>query len=441
MVGTVNEQKLRGMKPGGGKLTESLPGRGMGSLIFKRQSESPPMAFYRYRLEGKDCLIKIGVCKLNARGVGLTLPEIRERARELAKVAVDHGDVRAHLQDLENLAELARIEREREIQALRVQGSFEELFREYIEGRRGKVRDDQVREYERILKVDLLDAHPQVLALRASEIRPQHIRQVLETIWNRGATRQADKVRSFLRAAFQYGMTAEHSLGRSSSKNYSIDSNPVDAVLVPSTSKPGTRALSDTELKHFWSTITETDGIGPVISRLFQFVIALGGQRIEQVAREPWSSYDKEKRLLRVVDRKGRGEIERVHLVPLTDRAIELLEQIEPITGGFEWPWSSYGKTPFATTSFSHAIRDWLASKHGKINDEQIPHFTPRDLRRTCAQLMQRYGVENQISDLLQSHGQTGVVGQHYRNNPEAYLPEKLKAMAGFEAALSKVLG
>jgi len=314
MVGTVNEQKLRGMKPGGGKLTESLPGRGMGSLIFKRQSESPPMAFYRYRLEGKDCLIKIGVCKLNARGVGLTLPEIRERARELAKVAVDHGDVRAHLQDLENQAELARIEREREIQALRVQGSFEELFREYIEGRRGKVRDDQVREYERILKVDLLDAHPQVLALRASEIRPQHIRQVLETIWNRGATRQADKVRSFLRAAFQYGMTAEHSLGRSSSKNYSIDSNPVDAVLVPSTSKPGTRALSDTELKHFWSTITETDGIGPVISRLFQFVIALGGQRIEQVAREPWSSYDKEKRLLRVVDRKGRGEIERVHL-------------------------------------------------------------------------------------------------------------------------------
>ena len=52
MVGTVNEQKIRGMKPGGGKLTESLPGRGMGSLIFKRQSESPPMAFYRYRLEG-----------------------------------------------------------------------------------------------------------------------------------------------------------------------------------------------------------------------------------------------------------------------------------------------------------------------------------------------------------------------------------------------------
>lgn len=71
-------------------------------------------------------------------GVGLTLPEIRERARELAKVAVDHGDVRAHLQDLENQAELARIEREREIQALRVQGSFEELFREYIEDRRGR---------------------------------------------------------------------------------------------------------------------------------------------------------------------------------------------------------------------------------------------------------------------------------------------------------------
>lgn len=440
MVGAVNEQKLRGMKPGGGKLTESLHGRGMGSLIFKRQSESPPMAFYRYRLDGKDCLIKIGVCKLNARDVGFSLPEIRERARELAKIAVEHGDVRVHLQDLENQDQLARIEREREIHALHAQGSFEELFREYIEGRRGRVRVDQIREYERILKVDLLEGHPQVLALRASEVRPQHIRQVLETIWSRGATRQADKVRSFLRAAFQYGMTAEHSLGRSSSKNYSIESNPVDAVLVPSTSRPGTRALSDAELKHFWSTITDTDGIGPVISRLFQFVIALGGQRIEQVAREPWSSYDQERRILRLVDRKGRGEIERVHIVPLSDRALELLEQIQPISGGFDWPWTSYGKKPFATTSFAHVIRDWLDSTNGMINHEQIPHFTPRDLRRTCAQLMQRNGVEDRLSDLLQSHGQTGVVGQHYRNNPEAYLPEKIKAISAFETALSQVL-
>lgn len=440
MGGTVNEQKLRGMKPGGGKLTESLPGRGMGSLIFKRQSESPPMAFYRYRLDGKDCLIKIGVCKLGPRAVGLPLPEIRDRARELAKVAIEHGDVRAHLQDLENQAELERIAREKEIHALRVQGSFEELFREYIEDRRGRVRDDQISEFERILKVDLLEAHPQILAVRASEVRPQHIRQVLETIWNRGATRQAEKVRSFLRAAFQFGMIAEHSLGRSSTKNYSIESNPVDAVLVPSQSNPRTRALTDSELKQFWWTITQTDGIGPVVSRLFQFVLALGGQRIEQVAREPWTSYDMERRILRLIDKKGRGESERIHLVPLTDRAMEILGQVESITGNFPWPWTSYGKKPFATTTFAHVISDWLESKNGKLADTRIPHFTPRDLRRTCAQLMQRSGVNDELSDLLQSHGQTGVVAQHYRNNPEAYLPEKKKAIKAFDKALSKAI-
>lgn len=440
MVGTVNEQKLRGMKPGGGKLTESLPGRGMGSLVFKRQSESPPMAFYRYRLDGKDCLIKIGVCKLGPRTVGLPLPEIRDRARELAKVAIEHGDVRAHLQDLENQAELQRIAREKEIHALRVQGSFEELFREYIEDRRGRVRDDQISEYERILKVDLLEAHPQILAIRASEVRPQHIRQVLETIWNRGSTRQAEKVRSFLRAAFQFGMIAEHSLGRSSTKNYSIESNPVDAVLVPSQSNPRTRALTDAELKQFWGTITQTEGIGPVVSRLFQFVLALGGQRIEQVAREPWASYDMERRILRLIDKKGRGESERIHLVPLTDRAMEILGQVESITGNFQWPWTSYGKKPFATTTFAHVISDWLESKNGKLAGTQIPHFTPRDLRRTCAQLMQRSGIKDELSDLLQSHGRTGVVAQHYRNNPEAYLPEKTKAVKAFDKALSKAI-
>ncbi|GAB3376303.1 site-specific integrase [Azotobacter armeniacus] len=66
--------------------------------------------------------------------------------------------------------------------------------------------------------------------------------------------------------------------------------------------------------------------------------------------------------------------------------------------------------------------------------------FSPRDLRRTCAQLMQRHGVSNDLSDLLQAHGQTGVVGKHYRNNPEAALPEKRRAIELFDKALAMVL-
>jgi integrase len=448
MASVINDQKLKGMQPEGAPLTESLPGRGMGAILFKRPGEAPPSAYFRYRRDGKSYLVKIGSCKTGARGAGLTLPQIRERAWELAKVAYEHGDVKAHLAFLEKQAEaerhaselaLAEQVRLRAIEAAR--GSLSELFNDYIDSRRGTVRESQVAELERVLRVELEEANPDVAEMKARDVRPGHIRQILLPIWDRGSKGMADKVRAYLHAAYQYGLTAEHSLSRTSRKSFALELNPVALLPKEHKATAQTRVLSDAELKHFWQTITQTDEVGPVMARLLKFVIATGGQRIDQVSREPWTSYDSEKRTLRLIDAKGRGGVRRVHLIPLSNRAIELLEEVEPLTGRHDFIWTTTGKKPIATTSPSHAVRDWLASKHGKINDEQIPHFTPRDLRRTCAQLMQRYGVENQISDLLQSHGQTGVVGQHYRNNPEAYLPEKLKAMAGFEAALSKVLG
>ncbi|MBN0287727.1 hypothetical protein JTM74_33145, partial [Pseudomonas aeruginosa] len=53
---------------------------------------------------------------------------------------------------------------------------------------------------------------------------------------------------------------------------------------------------------------------------------------------------------------------------------------------------------------------------------------------------MQRHGVPDEQSDLLQSHGQSGVVGRHYRNSPEAYLPMKVQAMEAFDRALNTVI-
>ena len=69
-----------------------------------------------------------------------------------------------------------------------------------------------------------------------------------------------------------------------------------------------------------------------------------------------------------------------------------------------------------------------------------MPTFSPRDLRRTCTQLMQKHGVDDRLSDLLQAHGQAGVVTKHYRNNPQAALPEKWRAIQQFDRALSCVL-
>ncbi len=53
---------------------------------------------------------------------------------------------------------------------------------------------------------------------------------------------------------------------------------------------------------------------------------------------------------------------------------------------------------------------------------------------------MQRHGIKDFDSDALQSHGQTGVVEVHYRNNPEAKLPQVRPTMDAFDAALGCLL-
>ena len=85
-------------------------------------------------------------------------------------------------------------------------------------------------------------------------------------------------------------------------------------------------------------------------------------------------------------------------------------------------------------------MSEWLATDHAKMNGQPIPKFSPRDIRRTCTQFMQRNGIKDFDSDALQSHGQTGVVVTHYRNNPEAKLPQMRPTMEAFDAALSRLL-
>lgn len=54
----------------------------------------------------------------------------------------------------------------------------------------------------------------------------------------------------------------------------SLEINPAAMVRVDKVSAPVERALSDSELKQFWKTVEDTDGIGPVMTLLFKSVIS-----------------------------------------------------------------------------------------------------------------------------------------------------------------------
>lgn len=446
---TVNDQKIKGLQPKAPPMVESLPGRGNGAMVFKRPNANPPVCYYRYHVEGKQRLIKLGAYRRTPRELGFSLPELREMASEYARIAAAHGDVKAYLekqreQENEQLKaqEQAATERQRLEEIEASHGTFKELFSDYITSRREKATEGVVKELERIYEVDLLQAHPNLMGLQAREIRPDHILAILSSIWKRGAKVQADRVRSFLVAAFNYGMQAEYAVGRAVDRVYGLSGNPASAVAVDKVSAPGERALSEAELQQFWKTIVLTPGVGPVISQLLRFVIATGGQRVFNLCQTTWSDYDIDACTVRLQHRKGRGgqTMSRPHLVPLTSRALETLETAITLNSVYPWPWTTTGKQHLSISTPTNAIQKWLRSEHAIVDGQKIPPFTARDLRRTCTQIMQRHGISDSSSDLLQAHGQTGVANRHYRNNPEAALPEKRRAINEFDRALTKII-
>ena len=124
----------------------------------------------------------------------------------------------------------------------------------------------------------------------------------------------------------------------------------------------------------------------------------------------------------------------------MTSRMVGILKAVHLHSGQNTWPWSTSARAPIDIASPASAVRYFLKSEHAFIDGVKIPDFTPRDLRRTCTQLMQAAGVPDIEADRLQSHGVAGVTGTHYRNNPELYLPEKRRALDKFDEVLGKIL-
>lgn len=442
----ITDMQVRNLK---GKISEPADKdqkRGFGTLLFERRPSGVIEAYYRQRVDGVEVRLKLGVYKRDIRSAGFSVAELRSKANECAEIAAKHGNVKAYIEKQEATAAAEQAERQRLVEIEASRGSLGDLFLDYIESRRGKATPGVIKELERLYQANMLKPHPAIMTMKARDIRPDHILDILNPIWERGAKVQADRMRSFLVAAFNHGLRAENAVGRANAKSYSLESNPAAVVAVEKVSAPVERALSDAELRQFWETIESTEGVGPVMALLFKFVIATGGQRIFNVCQTTWDDYDLIAGTVRLVHRKGRkdagaGASERPHLVPLTPRAVEILERVREINGCHPWPWTTTGKQHIVVSSPRHAVADWLISSHAIIDERQTPSFSPRDLRRTCAQLMQRHGVSDSLSDLLQAHGQTGVVGRHYRNNPEAALPEKRRAIELFDRALATVLG
>ena len=434
------------------RLSEKVGGRGDGTLLFEKRKSGSIEAYYKYKHQGKEAKVKIGLYKATKNRHGYKLGECRAKARKLSDLRKESGgDLKGHLATQERKQKQERLEEKQRLEAEALKGSFSELVSAYVEDqeRQGKSSAHQTRQ---ALERNVIKAYPQIAIKKAKDVTPDDIVVILAAIHNRGSEAESVRVRAIISACFSFGMKGDFDPTRVGKKRFYIQYNPVAATKKNTHAVGvGERVLSHKEVKRLWNNIFNVHRVGVVMGCFIRFMVATGGQRPLQLARARWEDYDFTRNCVTLTDQKGKKGTIKIHVVPLTARALSILEEVRPLTGHYLWPFCSGVRsrkaatkgqlTPYSEDSFKNGFRRYnnMLKEQAEAEGRPVPEwFTARDIRRTIKNILIDAGVSREQRNLLQSHGQTGVDIKHYDRHE--HLPEKRKSMRSYDAFLGKIL-
>jgi integrase len=418
--------------------SEKVAGRGAGVLLLVGRGNSVT-GYYRYTAPDRSR----PWIELGSIGKDITLAEARARCAELAALKTEHPCLKEWLESESLHQQETLIEEKRQRDRDALTGTFKELLNDYLGKMKAQSQPSEV-QARNILENEVITPFPALMEKKAREIEPADVSRVLKRVSDRKAYSYRNRVRAYLHAAFVYALKHEFNETRVSGKLYGLTTNPVAAIpVLENVEKTGERTLTVGELRQLFLHLHKVKNVSPMMADFIRFLILSAGQRPLQVLRVPWADYDLEQGTILIEDTKGRGgkRHARLHLVPLSDAAIDILLRTREITGDFQWPFTSTGKNHLHIGSIKNVMSRFLNSPYAVVDGEQIPHFTARDLRRTCKHIMIRAGIRRDLRNLLQNHGMTGVDVKNYGSDPYAYLPDKRQAMAQYTVALNVILG
>jgi integrase len=207
-----------------------------------------------------------------------------------------------------------------------------------------------------------------------------------------------------------------------------IEINPMLKIASARHGKPSARdrILEDKEIRAFWSACDELGWpFGPIGKLLL-----LTGQRAGQVGGLQWPELGElQERVWTLPSERTKNHL--VHLVPLPDPVIEIIEALPRLDGDLVF--SLNGK--IAVTGFAYA-----KEKLDSIMKAELGVLRPwvwHDLRRTAKTLMSRSGVRPDISERVLGHVIAGVEGVYDRYS---YLKEKRGALEKLAAMVDRIV-
>ena len=269
------------------------------------------------------------------------------------------------------------------------------------------------------------DVIPIIGTRKVKDIRKRDIVFLLDRIVERGTSKQpcgsmANRVRALLITMFKFAVQRDI-----------LEASPCVYLNVPYKEKARERDLAEKEIKTFWNGL-DMAGMVDSIKLALKFILVTG-QRPGEVATAEWSEVDIKKKCWKIPS--GKTKNGRLHCVPLSTLALDLLREAKQNSGDSSWlfpsPFRKLEDNPIAVGSLPHAVQSNL-SKLG------IDHFTPHDLRRTAATQMTAAGVNRLTVSKILNHSEKGVTGEVY--DKYSYDDEKRQGLNTWARKLESIL-
>jgi integrase len=243
------------------------------------------------------------------------------------------------------------------------------------------------------------------------EISKRDIVELISAIEQRGAPVAANKalktIKTFLRWC----------VGRAV-----LDQSPADGVPLPAKEVARDRVLTDPELA---KVILASRTIGGPYGGIIE-LLALTGQRREEVAGSTWDEFDLDQRIWTLP--KVRTKNAKQHTVHLSAQAIAVLKRMKK-QGPFAF--SVHGTAPFQGFSLAKRVLDDMSG---------VKNWRLHDLRRTCVSGMARLGIPPHVADKILNHQSgtiSGVAAVYQRHD---FLNERNGALERWGAYVAKIM-
>jgi len=402
-----------------------------GTLAFKVLPSGVIDAYFIYYIDRKEKQIKIGRYDKKGKN-GITLKAIHDKYDELSEeYQSGQGGVDIKVKKQE---EDAAKEREKQEQAAlerkrQLQGSFQQLIDSYIDYAQIELSKSYYTSAKGAFAFNLKDFDT---TIKADQITQEDIRAILRPIRQRGTLVMANRMRSYLSAAFAWAIELESEdtglcAPISDNVQFFIKANPVLGIGKPLKKEaPADRCLSEQEVQAFWQAL-DTSGMHIHRKNILKLMLCTGA-RVEALAGLLWDEIHLNQKFIHIPPARSKNGLH--WIIPLNDIAFDILSTTPRLHDELVFP-AENGIEPLRADGINQAT--------GRLCEQaDITVFTPRDLRTTFKTLAGKAGLSKDIRDRIQNHALSDVSTKHY--DLYDYFDEKQEALKLWNTALTRII-